>query len=90
MRRLAALTLATGGVLADQRVRESFRERLTSFAAAHDGHSTRVARLLLLEEPPSIDAQEVTDKGSVNQKAVLANRAALVEQLYGAAGTRRS
>ena len=37
----------------------------------------------MLDRPPSIDAQEVTDKGSVNQKAVLAHRAALVELLYG-------
>ena len=43
-------------------------------------------RLMLLEDPPSIDAQESTDKGSVNQKSVLINRAALVEQLYGADG----
>ena len=40
------------------------------------------ARALLLDEPPSIDAREVTDKGSINQKAVLRNRAALVEELY--------
>jgi feruloyl-CoA synthase len=46
-----------------------------------------VTRLLLLEAPASIDAQEVTDKGSVSQKAVLINRTELVDQLYGAAGT---
>jgi feruloyl-CoA synthase len=32
--------------------------------------------------PPSIDAGEITDKGSINQRAVLGNRSALVEQLY--------
>ena len=58
----------------------------TTFAQVNTGHSTRVARLILLEDPPSIDAQETTDKGSVNQKSVLTNRAALVEQLYGADG----
>jgi feruloyl-CoA synthase len=42
--------------------------------------------MLLLEDPPSMDAQETTDKGSVNQGRVLAARASLVEQLYGAAG----
>jgi feruloyl-CoA synthase len=41
---------------------------------------------VLLDEPPSIDRQELTEKGSVNQKAVLKNRAALVEQLYGMEG----
>ena len=57
-------------------VRAAFCERLTSFAQVNTGHSTRVARLILLEDPPSIDAQETTDKGSVNQKSVLTNRAA--------------
>ena len=37
---------------------------------------------MLLDEPPSIDAHEITDKGSLNQRAVLARRAALVEELY--------
>jgi feruloyl-CoA synthase len=36
----------------------------------------------MLQQPPAIDAQELTDKGSVNQRAVLANRAATVERLY--------
>jgi feruloyl-CoA synthase len=67
-------------------VQATFRERLAAFACANAGHSTRVARLMLLEDPPSIDAQETTEKGSVNQKSVLINRAALVEQLYGADG----
>jgi feruloyl-CoA synthase len=35
-----------------------------------------------METPPSIDAGEVTDKGSINQRAVLENRAMLVEKLY--------
>jgi feruloyl-CoA synthase len=38
--------------------------------------------MLVMEEPPSLDAGEITDKGYVNQKAVLARRAALVERLY--------
>jgi feruloyl-CoA synthase len=41
-----------------------------------------VARLHVLAEPPSIDKGEVTDKGSINQRAVLAHRDALVEALY--------
>ena len=39
-------------------------------------------RLLVLGEPPSIDAGEITDKGYINQRAVLERRAALVERLY--------
>jgi len=37
---------------------------------------------MVLEEPPSLDAGEMTDKGSINQRAVLKARAALVEELY--------
>jgi feruloyl-CoA synthase len=46
------------------------------------GSSTRITRALVMSTPPSIDASEVTDKGSINQRAVLKNRAALVERLY--------
>jgi feruloyl-CoA synthase len=59
---------------------------LAAFNAAHGGSSTRVERAMILDEPPAIDAQEITDKGSINQKAVLRHRSALVEQLYGAQG----
>ena len=44
--------------------------------------SDLICRALLLEEPPSLDAGEATDKGSINQRAVLGRRAALVEELY--------
>ena len=44
-----------------------------------------MARFLLLREPPSIDAGEITDKGYINQRAVLERRAELVERLYSAA-----
>ena len=49
---------------------------------AASGSSTRIARALVLAEPPSIDANEITDKGYINQRAVLEHRAALVERLY--------
>jgi hypothetical protein len=42
----------------------------------------RIARCLILTEPPSIDAGEITDKGYLNQRAVLASRAALVDRLH--------
>ena len=48
------------------------------------GSSTHPTRLLVLSEPPSIDAGEITDKGYINQRAVLERRAALVEKLYAA------
>jgi feruloyl-CoA synthase len=47
------------------------------------GSSNRLARAVVLEEPPSLDAGEVTDKGTINQKAVLKHRRRLVEELYG-------
>jgi feruloyl-CoA synthase len=47
------------------------------------GSSNRIARAVVLKDPPSLDAGEVTDKGTINQKAVLKHRRKLVEQLYG-------
>jgi feruloyl-CoA synthase len=71
-----------GAVLRHEAVRARFAERLRDFARAAKGSSTRIERLILLEAPPSIDANEITDKGSINQRAVLARRAAEVEALY--------
>lgn len=47
------------------------------------GSSLRVMRVMFIIDPLSLDAGEVTDKGSVNQRAVLSNRTAEVEALYG-------
>jgi feruloyl-CoA synthase len=63
-------------------VRAKFAELLTKLAAASPGSSTRVERLLLMADPPSMDKGEMTDKGSINQRAVLKNRATLVDELY--------
>jgi feruloyl-CoA synthase len=69
-------------IVAHPAVRREIGQRLAAFAAKSTGSSNRVARVLILDEPPSIDRGEATDKGSLNQRAVLANRAALVERLY--------
>jgi feruloyl-CoA synthase len=69
-------------VAAHPRVRERLREVLQAAAIESTGTSTFVARGLLLDSPPSIDTREITDKGSLNQKAVLAHRADRVEELY--------
>jgi feruloyl-CoA synthase len=69
-------------IVSDARVRRHFESLLNTFSAPSSGSSTRVCRILLLAEPPSIDAGEMTDKGSINQRAVLERRAALVEELY--------
>ncbi len=75
-------------VLSDARVRGAFLERLKTLAAASPGSSTRIARALLMAEPPSLDKGEMTDKGSINQRAVLSHRAVLVEELYAAPSPR--
>ncbi|MCK6426650.1 MAG: AMP-binding protein [Burkholderiaceae bacterium] len=63
---------------------EALHQALQRHNADHSGSSRRIARMLLLAEPPSLDAGEITDKGYVNQRAVLARRAADVERLYAA------
>jgi feruloyl-CoA synthase len=73
---------ATAEILANPAVRARFQSLLTDLAAKSTGSSNRVTRAALLEEPPSLDAGEITDKGSFNQRAVLDRRAGLVEQLY--------
>jgi len=62
---------------------EEIRSRLGSVLRGFSGgSSTSPARLMVMTEPPSIDANEITDKGYMNQRAVLERRAALVEKLY--------
>ena len=63
-------------------VREALAAGLARHNAQAQGSSMRISRCLLLTEPPSIDANEITDKGYLNQRAVLAKRAALVERLH--------
>ena len=63
-------------------VRAKFHSLVTDLSLTATGSANRVARLLLLAEPPSIDKGEVTDKGSINQRAVLKERDALVQALY--------
>jgi len=71
-------------VLRHPALRARLAALLADFAVVAKGSSTRITRLILLEEPPSIDANEITDKGSINQRAVLQRRAGLVEALYAA------
>jgi len=66
----------------DPAVRAYFGGLIRRLAEESTGSASRVARALLLAAPLSIDAGEVTDKGSVNQRAVLRTRAALVAELY--------
>jgi feruloyl-CoA synthase len=65
-------------------VRDHVRRSLTQWNAAHTGSSERIARVLLLPDAPSIDANEITDKGYINQRLALERRAAEVARLFAA------
>lgn len=66
---------------------DTLQERLNSFAAGATGSSNRVRRMVVMQSPPDLDKGEMTDKGSINQRAVIANRPELVEAIYaGEAG----
>jgi feruloyl-CoA synthase len=67
---------------ADPLVRGAFRERLEKLLSTATGSSTRITRAILLDAPLSIDRGEVTDKGSINQRAALEHRKELIEELY--------
>jgi feruloyl-CoA synthase len=80
----AGTDAAMRDVLAHPLVMARFHDVFNTLAGQSTGSSTFVARAIVLEDPPSMDAREVTDKGSLNQRAVLAHRAALVDELYSA------
>ena len=69
----------------DPLIRDAFRERSTRFLTTATGSSTRIARAVLFDTPLSIDRGEVTDKGSINQRAVLEHRSRLIEEIYSPA-----
>ncbi len=68
--------------LAEADVFARLQAALGSLRSQSAGSSMTPARLLVLEHPPSIDAGEITDKGYINQRAVLESRASHVERLY--------
>jgi feruloyl-CoA synthase len=76
---LAVVTAATA-------VRDAFMDRLERYNTANPGSSTAIHRAVLLDRPPSLEALEITDKGSLNQRAVLAHRSEQVHRVYAAAG----
>jgi feruloyl-CoA synthase len=69
-------------ILADARVIKEFEFLLQTLATKSTGSSNRVCRAILLSDPPSLDAGEMTDKGSISQRSVLRHRATLVDTLY--------
>jgi feruloyl-CoA synthase len=58
------------------------RKTLMAYNAVQEGSSTTIRRIMLMTEAPSIDANEITDKGYINQRASLERRKELVEELY--------
>ncbi len=83
-RRLAGLGTAASDaeVLASAAVRQWFGDWLQRLNRDATGNASRLEWLVLLDEPASIDRGEITDKGSINQRAVLQWRASQVEALY--------
>ncbi|HEY0557095.1 MAG TPA: feruloyl-CoA synthase [Thermoanaerobaculia bacterium] len=84
--REAAETEPLTELIGRPQVRDHLAAALAAHNAANRASSRRIARALLLAEPPSIEAGEVTDKGYVNQRAVLTWRAAVVDRLYEGGG----
>ena len=69
-------------MLKQHAVLQKFQSLVTDLSLTATGSANRVTRLMLMAEPPSIDLGEVTDKGSINQRAVLKARDDLVQALY--------
>lgn len=79
---LAALLFPAEGVMDRPEIMAELQARLDSFVAASTGSSTRIARMLVLRDAPSLDRGEVTDKGSINARAVIRHRPDAVAQVY--------
>jgi feruloyl-CoA synthase len=64
---------------------ERIGARLAIHAGAQTGSATRVQRAMIVPEPPSLDRGEITDKGSINQRLMLARWDSMLQELYGEA-----
>ncbi len=82
LRDLTGTSLRGEALLNHPKVRNEAAERLAAHAAAATGSSSRVTRMMFLSVPLDFDKGEVTDKGSINQRAVLRHRSDLVEALW--------
>ena len=71
-------------IVAHPKVRATFQVLLDAFAGATGRSSRRITRLILLSEPASAAAGELTDKQALNAQAILANRAGLLPGLFSA------
>jgi feruloyl-CoA synthase len=80
---------ARAGASLEAALKARIAEELAAYNAANGGATRRIAAFSILTEAPSLGAGEVTDKGYVNQRAMLANQADTVEDLYAAAPSAR-
>jgi len=78
--------LSTAEVLAHPKVVETVKRGLARMNAEAKGSSMKVKRVILMAEPPSVDGNEITDKGYINQRATLEQRKASVDRLYAGGG----
>jgi feruloyl-CoA synthase len=80
------LGLGDSATLADvashPQLQKAMADMVTELAKSATGSASRIARAVVLTDPPNIDKGEITDKGSINQRAVLKERADLVAALY--------
>jgi feruloyl-CoA synthase len=81
-RNLIGENLADKEVFSHEKVNLFLIEMLDKFNAQSTGSSTKIEKIIVATEPPSIDLGEITDKGSLNQRAVLKHRSVLVEELF--------
>ena len=77
-----------GDLIAHPAVKQALIGAMARYNADHPASSQRIARVLIMDGPPQMDANEITDKGYINQRAVIENRSGLIETLYaGGPGT---
>jgi feruloyl-CoA synthase len=71
-----------GRLISEAAVADHIRAGIAAHNARSPSSSHAIRRVLLLREPPAIDANEITDKGYINQRAVLERRGELVARLF--------
>jgi len=71
-------------IVGDPAIRAFVQEKFAAFNKTQTGSSSRIKRVILMAEPPSVDGHEITDKGYVNQRATMERRHELVDKLFAA------
>ena len=91
-RRLAALPASASAaeIVSAPAVRTFFAQLQAELNRRSTGSATLISRMRVMDIPPSLDRGEVTDKGSINQRAVLTHRAALIDAMYEVSGDAES